>query len=178
MLPNINQDQQQKHNGDIKMSLEKALELNTAAVSRLADLMERFKPNAATSETSETAAPVEKPKAEKPAPKKKAPAKKVEVIEEPKAEEVKSPIHPNQRVETTEPSPKAEVIEEVKEVELKDVQTIAREIVIKGKEAKALALAALEKIAGKGTKIHSLDPSKYAEVLAALEEIKANLVEA
>jgi len=73
------------------MSLEKALELNTAAVSRLADLMERFKPNAAT---SETAAPVETPKAEKPAPKAKVidkrPKKITPKAEEPKAEEPKA----------------------------------------------------------------------------------------
>ena len=156
------------------MSLEKALELNTAAVSRLADLMERFKPNAATSETATVDGPTVTTKAEKPEPKKKAPAKKAEVVEvkeEPKVEEPKAE-EPKAKVKE---EPKAEVVEKVKEVELVDLQKVARVLVTKG--AKPQALEAIERIAGKGAKVHSLDPAKFGEVLAAFEAILAELEE-
>ena len=138
------------------MSLEKMLELNTAAITRLADLMERFKPNAATSEAVT-------PKAEKPAPKKKAPAKKVTLVDP-----------PDQRVETTE-TPKAEPVE-VK-VELVDSQKVARVLITAGGDAKTQAKAAIEKVAGAGAKIATLDKALYADVLAALEAVQANLEE-
>ena len=161
------------------------LELNTAAITRLADLMERFKPNAATIKVEGTTATIPGPSVEtlkaedKKAvaemateiverAKKKAPAKKVTLVDP-----------PGQRVKTTE-TPKAtdaEVIEVIKEVELVDIQKVARALVIKGKDVKAAALAAIEAIAGKGAKIHSLDKKFYAEVLAALEALQANLEE-
>ena len=170
------------------MSLEKMLELNTAAtelntaaVSRLADLMERFKPNAATSEAVT-------PKAEKPAPKKKAPAKKVtlvdppdqrdETTETPKAEPVEVKAEP---VEVKE-EPKAEPVEvkeepKAKEVSLVDIQKVARVLITAGGDDKTQAKAAIETVAGKGAKIASLDKALYADVLAALEAVQANLEE-
>ena len=165
------------------MSLEKMLELNTAAVTRLADLMERFKPNAAAATVAAKGLKVGLDKiAEEPAPKKKAPAKKAEVKEEPKVETMASVVQEmvdddeKLKAEVKE-EPKPEIVEEVKEVELIDLQKVAQFLVIKGKDAKTKALAAIEGIAGKGAKIASLDEKFYPEVLAALEEIKANLEE-
>ena len=163
------------------MSLEKALELNTAAVTRLADLMERFKPNAAAATVAAKGLKVELDKiAEEPAPKKKAPVKKAEV----KEELPPSGVNPDRVIEVKEEpkaevkeEPKPEIVEEVKEVKLIDLQKVAQFLVIKGGEVKAEAKAAIGEIAGKGAKLSDLDKKFYPAVLAALESIKANLEE-
>ena len=163
------------------MSLEKALELNTAAVTRLADLMERFKPNAAAATVAAKGLKVELDKiAEEPAPKKKAPVKKAEV----KEELPPSGVNPDRVIEVKEEpkaevkeEPKPEIVEEVKEVELVDIQKVARILITAGGDAKTQAKAAIETVAGKGAKIATLDKALYAEVLAALEVVQANLEE-
>lgn len=165
------------------MSLEKMLELNTAAVTRLADLMERFKPNAAAATVAAKGLKVELDKiAEEPAPKKKAPAKKAEVKEEPKVETMASVVQEmvdddEKLKEAPKEEPKPEVVEEPKEVELVDIQKVARILITAGGDAKTQAKAAIETVAGKGAKIATLDKALYAEVLAALEVVQANLEE-
>jgi hypothetical protein len=200
------------------MSLEKSLELNskilalntdavkahTAATTRLADLMEKFKPQPCTKKTRakvEDASMeriladvprlkvVEEPKAEEPEVKTLTEWREVE---EPKAEEpipakgsvldiavdiVEEGIR--EQLEKVKDAfaeePKAE---EPKEITLTDLRSVAKVLLLAGDTMKADAKAAIAKIAGDSAKISTMDSKFYPEVFAALKALQATIKEA